>query len=310
LRETVSTIVLSAMIALAVIANCQVKSQACACGCGVFDVGNPEMFPNDSGGTAFLEYDYMDQNKNWSGTSHAPAANNDDKEIRTNFWTAGVQYMFNRKWGAMAEVPYWQRHFETTDDSGNIVSFNHSAIGDIRLRGIYTGFSPDMSTGVTFGLKLANGDHTYAGFDPDTSIGTGSTDLLLGAFHSGALTANNQWDWFVNGQLDIPFQHVATYRPGNEADGIVGAGYRGWLVGKSHVTPLLQLIGSYRVHDGGADADPQDSGYERILVAPGIEVHAGSYKLYADVGLPIYQNVIGNQVTASSLFKMNISHDF
>lgn len=289
----------------------QPHSLACACGCGVFDVGNPVMFPTNSGGTAYLEYDYMDQNKNWSGKSSAPAANNDDKEIRTNFWTAGVQYMFNRKWGVMAEVPYWQRHFETTDeDSGDIVSFNHSAIGDIRLRAIYTGFSPDMSTGVTFGLKLANGDHTYAGFDPDTSIGTGSTDLLLGAFKSGALTVNNQWDWFVNGQVDLPFEHISGYRPGSEADGIGGIGYSGWNVGKTKISPLLQLIGSYRVRDGGANADPSNSGYERILVAPGISVRSGSYNLYADVGLPIYQNVNGNQVTASTLVKVNISRDF
>ncbi len=41
----------------------------------------------------------MSQNKNWSGTSKAPAANNDDKDIRSNFYTAGVQYMFNRDWG-------------------------------------------------------------------------------------------------------------------------------------------------------------------------------------------------------------------
>jgi hypothetical protein len=182
------------------------RSTACACGCGVFEVGNPQMFPTDTGGTAYLEYDYMDQNKNWSGTSHAPAANNDDKDIRADFWTAGVQYLFNRKWGVMAEVPYVDRHFETTDeDTGDIVNFNHAAIGDIRLRGIYTGFSPDMSTGVTFGLKLPTGDHSFAGFDPDTSIGSGSTDLLLGAFHSAALTSNAEWDWFVNGQINLPF---------------------------------------------------------------------------------------------------------
>ncbi|MBV9849311.1 MAG: hypothetical protein JO250_06455 [Armatimonadetes bacterium] len=299
------------LLALILLGLCLSRSLACACGCGVFDVGDPTMFPHDTGGIVFLEYDYMDQNRNWSGTSRAPAANNDDKDIRTNFWTAGAQYMFNRKWGVMAEVPYWQRHFETTDeDTGDIVDFDHAAFGDIRLRGIYTGFSPDMSTGVTFGLKLANGDHTYAGFDPDTSIGTGSTDLLLGAFHSGALTADNHWDWFVNGQLDLPFQHVAAYRPGNEVDGIGGIGYRGWSVGKYTVAPLLQLVGSYRERDGGPEADPPNSGYERLLLTPGIQVHAGSYTMYADVGLPVYQNVNGNQLTAAALFKINISHDF
>ena len=30
----------------------------------------------------FLNYDYQDQNQNWSGNSTAPAANNGDKEIR------------------------------------------------------------------------------------------------------------------------------------------------------------------------------------------------------------------------------------
>ena len=302
---------LPALALLAFLALCPRQSVACACGCGVFDVGDPTMFPHDAGGNYFVEYDYMDQNKNWSGTKRAPAANNDDKEIRTNFWTAGVQYMANRKWGAMAEVPYWQRHFETTDeDSGDIVSFNHAAVGDVRLRGIYTGFSPDMSTGVTFGLKLANGDHKYAGFDPDTSIGTGSTDLLLGAFHTGALTDDGRWDWFVNAQLDQPFQHVAAYRPGGEADAIGGVGYSGWKVGKYKVLPLFQVIGSYRGRDGGPNSNPSDSGYERILLTPGVEVHAGSYKLYADVGLPVYQNVRGNQVTASSLVKINVSRDF
>ena len=69
---------------------------ACACGCGVFDVGTSSMFPEGPGGMAFVEYDYQDQNRNWSGDSKAAAANNDDKEIRTHFVTAGLQYLFNQ----------------------------------------------------------------------------------------------------------------------------------------------------------------------------------------------------------------------
>ena len=30
---------------------------ACACGCGVFDVGTSSMFPEGPGGMAFVEYD-------------------------------------------------------------------------------------------------------------------------------------------------------------------------------------------------------------------------------------------------------------
>ena len=72
---------------------------ACACGCSVFDVGTSSMFPNGQGGMAFLQYDYQDQNRNWSGSSQAPAANNDDQEIRSDFVTVGLQYMFNSSWG-------------------------------------------------------------------------------------------------------------------------------------------------------------------------------------------------------------------
>ena len=42
---------------------------ACACGCGIFDVGTASMFPTQQGGMVWAEYDFMDQNKNWSGRS-------------------------------------------------------------------------------------------------------------------------------------------------------------------------------------------------------------------------------------------------
>jgi len=93
----------------------------CACGCGVFDVGTSSMFPGGPGGMAFLEYDYQDQNRNWSGTSQAPAANNDDKEIQTHFVTFGLQYMFNWNWGIQAQMPFDFRYFKTKDDAGDIV---------------------------------------------------------------------------------------------------------------------------------------------------------------------------------------------
>ena len=93
--------------------------------------------------------------------------------------------MFNRSWGIWGEVPYTNRFFKTADDDGEVSGFTHSAIGDIRLRGIYSGFSPTMSSGITFGLRLPTGDYTYPNFDSDTQIGSGSTDLLLGGYQCG-----------------------------------------------------------------------------------------------------------------------------
>ena len=64
------------------------------------------MIPNGQGGMAWVQYDYQDQNRNWSGTSEAPAADNGDKEIETHFVTLGVQYMFNDQWGAQTGIAF------------------------------------------------------------------------------------------------------------------------------------------------------------------------------------------------------------
>src|SRR5260221_265481 len=74
---------------------------ACACGCGVFEVGTNALFPSHPGSTAFVEYDIQDQNRNWRGSSSASADDNSDKKIITNFVTLGYQHMFNRAWGVM-----------------------------------------------------------------------------------------------------------------------------------------------------------------------------------------------------------------
>lgn len=219
---------------------------ACACGCGVFAVGTSSMFPTGSGGTVYLEYDYQDQTINWHGTQRAPAADNGDKNIETNFFTAGLQYMFNRVWGIQAEVPYWDRKFTTdqnfpeaagtpTDD----VTVHWSDLGDIRIQGIYTGFSEDLSTGLTFGLKLPTGSYQYDNIvvDRDSAIGSGSTDILLGGFHRAALTADNSWSWFAQALLDQPVLTQEDYRPGTELDTAVGVHYNEWMVGNSHDQP-------------------------------------------------------------------------
>lgn len=280
---------------------------ACACGCGVFDVGTSSMFPEGPGGMAFVEYDFQDQNRNWSGDSKAPAANNDDKEIRTHFVTAGLQYLFNRSWGIQAEVPYVYRTFKT----GEPATFNWGDLGDIRVKGIYTGFSPDLSTGVNFGFKLPTGNYTHDGVDRDTQIGTGSTDLLLGGFHRGNLGRNNRWTLFAQAQLDLPMLTRDQYRPGLEVDAAAGVYYNGWTLRRLTITPVAQLIASEKTSDSGANsANPVASGYQRILLSPGIEFHMNPVSIYADVEFPVFENVRGNQLVAPALFKVVMSYHF
>ena len=147
---------------------------ACACGCGVFGVGFTIIFPEeDQGGMIFFEYDFMNQDQNWSGTVPAPAENNPDKNITTSFYNVGFQYQFDRDWGIMVKSPYWDRSFKrrsiTPATSGHSTT---ESLGDIRVMGFYTGFSSDMSSGIIFGLKLPTGDYSYPYFDRDTESPT------------------------------------------------------------------------------------------------------------------------------------------
>jgi hypothetical protein len=275
----------------------------------VFDVGTSTLLPSGPGGTVFLEWDYLNQTKNWSGSSHAPAANNSDKNIRTNFLLAGGQYMFNESWGVMAEVPYTERHFVTAD-SGAPETFNHSSFGDVRLMGVYSGFSPDMSTGVIFGVKLPTGDSTYKNFDPDVEIGSGSTDLLLGGYHAGNIDTIGDFQWFAQAlwQRRIATQH--DYHPGSEVNGAVGATYVGWKLGPNiAIAPVAQILLSHRGHDGGI-GEPDNTGYNRALVAPGVAVSFATWKLYADVEVPLYQHVTGNQLVSPAALKVIASYSF
>jgi hypothetical protein len=287
-------------------------AHACACGCGVFDVATSSMFPEGQGGMAWLQYDYMDQNRNWSGASEASAANNDDKKLETQFVTAGFQYMFNNKWGVQLEVPYDFRYFKGTDESGNIASHRWSQLGDIRIEGIYTGFFADLSAGVTFGLKLPTGSYTEDTdlVDRDTQIGTGSTDILLGGFYRGNITKNEKWDWFAQLQLDVPVLIQAGYRPGVELDTAAGIDYKGISLGRVRISPVAQVIFSERTSDSGSAANSDNTGYQRVLLSPGVEFHIHPVKIYADAEFPVYQNFTGNQLAGPVLFKVSASWMF
>jgi hypothetical protein len=285
---------------------------ACACGCGVFDVGTSSMLPDGPGGMVFLQYDYQDQNRNWSGTSQAPSGNNDDKEIETDFVTLGLQYLFNDKWGAQLELPYDYRRFRTDVGGGDIESRNWSQFGDLRLEGIYTGFFADQSAGVTFGLKLPTGSYSHDAdiVDRDTQIGTGSTDLLLGGFYRGNISQDEKWDWFAQGVLDVPVLTQAGYRPGVELDTAAGIDFKGWAIGRVRVSPVAQAIFSERTSDSGSNASPDNSGYQRLMLSPGIEFHIHPVKIYADAEFPVFQHFTGNQVAAPVLFKVSMSFMF
>jgi len=293
------------------------RAGACACGCGIYEVGTANMMPTNAGVMTFFDYDYQDQNRNWSGTSEAPAADNGDKDIRTSWYNFGYQDMLSRDWGVRLEIPFEDRHFVTTGGAtGNdIVSLNFSGLGDIRLEGIYTGLSPDLSSGLLFGLKFPTGSYTnndaYGDVDRDSQIGSGSTDILLGGYQRFSLGSDPDWGGFSQALLDLPVLTQVQYRPGLELDVSVGAYYDGIRVGRLTIAPMGQLKFSYRSQDNGANAsNPVASGFVRVLAAPGLELDLHPFKVYADVELPLYYHFTGDQLVARSLFRINVSYMF
>ncbi len=340
--EQLHVLAMTALLLIAVFVPA--NAYACACGCGIFDVGANVLAgmptASDTGFSVWFRYSYMNQNQNWEGNSRAPASDNGDKDINTSFYTVGGEYMINSDWTVMAELPVFARHLRTTDDQfGSVTGVPNSVytgkltdLGDLQLSALYTGLSSDMSSGLSFGIKLPTGNDTGpngpnggAEFDRDSLPGTGSTDLMVGAYHVGSLTPDEALGYFVQGRYQFAVltrdTTLGSYRPGNELDGAVGLTYDFGAQGPfADVLPLLQLLGSWREHDTGTGADTLNSGYRRLLIAPGIELRLQQFRFYADVELPIYQDTnaaarpaiegTAGQLTASVLYKAQIAYDF
>jgi len=52
------------------------------------------------------------------------------------------------------------------------------------------------------------------------------------------------------------------------------------------------------------------SGYQRVLLSPGVEFDLHPFMIYADVELPVYQNTNDNQLIGSFLVKCIVSYRF
>lgn len=310
----------ASVFAAALLATSSQTALACACGCGVFDVGASSMTPSDSdsGASMWLRYSTLDQTRNWSGDQRAPAAANDDKRVQTRWLTLGAQYLINQSWGVQAELPIAARAFRRTDDDGSVTgtpgtifTARNRAIGDMTLLGMYTGFSPDKSTGLVFGLKLPTGDFRYRLFDRDTQIGSGSTDLVIGGYHLGSLTSDGKLGYFLQTRYQIAVATQGGYRPGAELNAAAGLTYNlGAMAGFDKIAPVAQVIATHRARDGGVNSMPMDTGYTRLSLAPGLDLRIGKAKIYAELQVPVYQRVRGNQLVAPLMGKLQIGYDF
>jgi hypothetical protein len=255
-----------------------------------------------------LRYDYLNQTQLRNrrsaldrGSLELPAEDEIQQNTRNQNITVGLDYSPTHDWGFNLQVPYFDRLHTTIAPGDSDISTSHTqSAADIRVTGRYQGFSPDRSSGVQFGLKLPTGsfhnDFTrgpQAGTRLDRGLqpGTGSTDLLLGIYHFGAL--DESWDYFAQALLQQPLNSREDFKPGTGLNANCGVRYSGNETIASH----LQINVRSERRDSGSNADIPNSGATLVYLSPGVTLSLGhSLSAFAFLQLPIYQHVNGLQL--------------
>jgi hypothetical protein len=255
-----------------------------------------------------LRYEYLKQDTLRAGSQKTtpagvPGTHDEISTLNRNV-NVGLDYAWNTRWGVSLQLPYLQRqHDHIHNDPINgpePESWNISALGDVRVLGMYQyANSPQHGTaaGLRFGLKLPTGSTSERNADGELAErtlqpGTGTTDLILGAYRHGAW-AQDSAAWFVQAQVQQALNSHDDYRPGSQLNLDAGLSWRA----TAQVNALLQLNANDRARDHGAAAEPEDSGSRMLSLSPGLSVAAGVGRIYAFVQLPLYQYVNGTQLT-------------
>lgn len=263
------------------------------------------------------------------------AGGNQEVERQTinRYINLGISYSPNSSWNFSAIVPYVDRSHTTygaatsdqlTSDqltSDNISGASASGLGDIKLITSYQGFLPTHNLGVQLGVKLPTGRYggqnvltgNTVGRNPvffnsgpnaaggqalDTSLqpGTGSTDVILGAYYYQPVSQD--FDAFINGQFQAAVHQRlnetgADFRPGNLATMSVGVRYEA----NPHVVPQLQFNVTRKNADKGALADTTNTAGTVVYLSPGVTVSvAHNVQIYAFLQKALYSNLQGYQL--------------
>jgi hypothetical protein len=286
-----------------------------------------------------LRYSYAKADTFRSGSSkitpEAPSGSGEEIEnLRTinQMLDLNVDYSVNTKWNVAVDLPFVMRDHTHTFDSlppdaplEQQAKFNE--LGDMRVLGKYKFDSAEhhAGSGMSIGIKLPTGaiDQTMTPPDPadpttpyalerSAQPGTGSTDLLLGAYYHDDIE-DSPWGWFISGEYQNAVNTRDEYRPGNTLNLDLGAHYPF----APALTGLLQLNAQYKSHDTGLNANPASGGHS-LNFSPGLSyVVAPKTSLYGFVQIALLQYansdpaVAGSgQLTAPWSFAVGISHSY
>ena len=280
-----------------------------ACGCTLNADWATQGLTSRTGLTADLRYDFFNQNDLRSGTGRVDRASlalPNDAEIQhqtvNRNTTLTLDYGITSDWGVTLTLPWLQRRHTTIAEGDTELSSSRSnSVGDVRVVARYTGFSDAQDWGLQFGLKLPTGDSHGVDFDGgpqqgeplDRGLqpGTGSTDLLVGAFKFGAI--GETADWFGQAQLQIPLVADRAFRPGIGANLTAGARWRGF----ESVVPQVQINSRIERRESGSEADTPNSGATLVYFSPGATFAVtSSTSVYVFGQVPVWQRVTGLQL--------------
>lgn len=253
--------------------------------------------------------EYIDQDQPRSGTDDVAVGelprHHDEVSTENLNFVATADYTFSPHWGVSVRVPVVSREHEHNHHHHGAVlreTWDFTRLGDVRVLGRYQfAGNPIKGTaaGVHFGLELPTGSFTVnnsEGADAERSLqpGSGTTDLILGAYYQSALPGR-RGSWFAQGLWQYALEERKEYRPGNQFSLDLGLSYP--LAGA--VTGMLQLNAHYKGTDRGDAAEPDDSGSRQVSVSPGLAYALGSAgTVYGFVQVPIYHHVEGVQLVA------------
>jgi hypothetical protein len=298
---------------------------ACAtCGC-TLSTDAATGFSTRAGWRMNLQYDYIDQDqlRHGRGTaSKVPDGNEFEHETKNQYITASLSYAPSARWNLSLQIPYVIRdhstygEYDSTAPLPALTTSHSSSLGDIRLIGSYQGFLATHNLGVQLGIKFpsgAYGDAVHFNGGPavgealDTSLqpGTGSTDVILGAYYYQALSQD--FDGVVHVNYQFAVRSRFDYRPGNQVNLSSGLRYMAF----TNWVPQLQLNFAHRGQDSGTNADVDNSAGTFVYLSPGVSYLSGKHtQVYGLVQIPIYHQLDGWQLAPRWTATLGISHRF
>jgi outer membrane receptor protein involved in Fe transport len=241
-------------------------------------------------------------------------------KTRDGNWYVSLDYAFDARWGVSVSLPFVQREHTQLlrgDAGDSVQKFDLDGAGDARVLGRWQALSTvsvdrgGEAAGLTFGLKLPTGrddviDPNGERAEPGLQPGTGTTDLLLGAYWHRQFV-DSRLSLFARAQWQRALDRKDDYRPGDKLSLDVGLRYP--LTDK--LALQLQANALATAKSEGARAEPENTGGTLATLSPGIAYAiTESTQVYAFYQRPLYQRVNGVQLSTKDALAVGISTRF